>query len=166
MSTQPSPDETQERALAVRALESEFGELFMRMRRLYAEMSQRVHPELMPGTYKVLTMIHRNGGLTVSALAEHMMTDKAQVSRAVRELDDLGLIQRVQDPLDRRSSLLSLTPEAEERIAAARMPHSNPLVDLLAQWHVTDINRLATLLHSLTHSVTPPDPSDTKHSVS
>ena len=77
---------------------------------------------MLPGAYKVFTTIVRRESVTLSALAEALMADKGQISRTVRELEELGLISRTPDPADGRSSLLSPTPEGLERLAAARAP--------------------------------------------
>ena len=146
-----SGTETREaRTEAVRALESEFGELISRVRRLLADNAQRVSPGMLPGAYKVFTTIVRRESITLSALAETLMADKGQISRTVRELEGLGLITRRPDPEDGRSSLLSPTPEGLERLAAARAPQESMLQDALHEWSIDDIRTLTRLLHALT----------------
>ncbi|MCP2636375.1 MarR family transcriptional regulator [Microbacterium sp. HD4P20] len=149
-------DPTREaRTEAVRALEAEFGELINRFRRIITENANRVSPGMLPGAYKVFTTIVRRESITLSALAESLTADKGQISRTVRELEQLGLIQRTPDPDDGRSSLLSPTPEGLERLAAARAPHESTLVDALEDWALDDIRNLTRLLHALTAGETP-----------
>lgn len=156
MSITMTPDDTRAaRTEAVRALEAEFGELINRFRRILMENANRVSPGMLPGAYKVFTTIVRREGITLSALAETLVADKGQISRTVRELAQLGLIQRTPDPDDGRSSLLSPTPLGLERLAAARAPQENALVDALAEWPVDDIRNLTRLLHALTAGETP-----------
>jgi DNA-binding MarR family transcriptional regulator len=143
------------RTEAVRALEAEFGELISRVRRLLAENAQRVSPGMLPGAYKVFTTIVRRESITLSALAETLMADKGQISRAVRELEGLGLITRTPDPEDGRSSLLSPTPEGLERLAAARAPQESLLLDTLDSWSLDEIHSLTRLLHALTAGEAP-----------
>jgi DNA-binding MarR family transcriptional regulator len=143
------------RTEAVRALEAEFGELISRVRRLLAENAQRVSPGMLPGAYKVFTTIVRRESITLSALAETLMADKGQISRAVRELEGLGLITRTPDPEDGRSSLLSPTPEGLERLAAARAPQESLLLDTLDSWSLEEIHSLTRLLHALTAGEAP-----------
>lgn len=149
-------DETREaRTDAVRALEAEFGELISRMRRVLADTAQRVSPGMLPGAYKVFTTIVRRESVTLSSLAESLMADKGQISRAVRELEELGLIARTPDPADGRSSLLSPTAEGLERLARARAPQESVLLDTLEEWSVDQIRDLTRLLHALTAGETP-----------
>ncbi len=147
-----APDE---RTAAVRALELEFGELFTHVRRLFAENAERLSPGMLPGAYKVFTTIVRRGEVTLSALAENLHSDKGQISRAVRELEELGLVQRTPDPADGRSSLLSATPAGVERLHAVRAPRENSLLTALESWQVDDIRELTRLLHALSSSETP-----------
>lgn len=148
-------DDLQARSDAVRALEGEFGELINRMRRVLSENAQRVSPGMLPGAYKVFTTIARRESISQSGLADLLVVDKGQLSRAVRELEQLGLIQRHSDPDDGRASILSATPFGRERLAAARAPQEDSLVNALAEWPLDDIHALTRLLHALTSGVTP-----------
>jgi DNA-binding MarR family transcriptional regulator len=148
--------ETREaRTDAVRALEAEFGELISRMRRVLADNAQRVSAGMLPGAYKVFTTIVRRESVTLSNLAESLMADKGQISRTVRELEELGLVTRTPDPADGRSSLLSPTPEGLERLAAARAPQESVLLNTLEEWSVDEIRDLTRLLHALTAGESP-----------
>ena len=143
------------RADAVRALEAEFGELINQFRRIITDNAQRVSPGMLPGAYKVFTTIARRESVTQSALAEHLQVDKGQLSRTVRDLESLGLIERTPDPTDGRSSLLSPSALGLERLAAARLPQEHLLHNALVDWPVEDIHNLARLLHALTAGVHP-----------
>jgi DNA-binding MarR family transcriptional regulator len=114
-----------------------------------------VSPGLLPGAYKVFTTIARRQSVTQSALAEHLLVDKGQLSRTVRELEQLGLVERAPDPSDRRSNLLSPTALGLERLAAARLPQEDLLLDTLTDWPVDDIRNLTRLLHALTTGIRP-----------
>lgn len=153
--TMTSSDTRAARTEAVRALEAEFGELVTRFRRVISENANRVSPGMLPGAYKVFTTIVRRERITLSALAEVLMADKGQISRTVRELEALGLIERTPDPDDGRSHLLSPTAFGLERLAEARAPQETTLVDALAEWPLEDIRNLTRLLHALTAGETP-----------
>lgn len=152
----PIADSASAHALAVRALEAEFGDLFLRMRRLYIQVAHRVHPDLVPGQYKVFSTIGRRGPLTASALGEAMQTDKAQMSRALRELESMGLITRTPDPTDRRANLIALSTVGEQKLAEAHAPTTNDLLTPLAQWDVESIDSFTALLHALIAGDPPP----------
>lgn len=156
MSTAHSESSTREaRTDAVRALEAQFGELINRFRRILTDNANKVSPGMLPGAYKVFTTIVRRESVTQSALAEHLLVDKGQLSRTVRELEELGLIERVADPHDRRASLLSPTALGLERLSAAREPQEDLLLRTLDDWAIADIENLTRLLHALTTGVRP-----------
>lgn len=133
---------------AVRELESEFGTLIRRHRQAISEHAQKLSPGMLPGTYKIFTIIVRREPVTASALAEELIADKAFISRAVRELEELGLIRREPDPTDRRSALLFVTDEGRARLDAA-LDGSGVMARTLEHWQVTDIRELSRLLRAL-----------------
>ncbi|SIT68708.1 MarR family winged helix-turn-helix transcriptional regulator [Microbacterium sp. RU33B] len=148
-------DSREPRTAAVRALESEFGELINQVRRLIAENAERMSPGMLPGSYKIFTTIVRRESITLSALAEAVMADKGQVSRAVRELEERGFVARTPDPADGRSSLLSPTPLGLERLATARAPQESTLLSALDAWDLDDIRQLTALLRALRERTAP-----------
>ncbi|MDE0546094.1 MarR family transcriptional regulator [Microbacterium sp. C7(2022)] len=148
-------DTRQARTDAVRALEGEFSALITHFRRLISENATRVSPGMLPGVYKVFTTIVRRENVTLSGLADELIADKGQVSRAVRELESLGLIARTPDPDDGRSSILSPTPLGLERLAAARAPQEGALLNALDDWSVDDIRNLSRMLRALGTGATP-----------
>jgi DNA-binding MarR family transcriptional regulator len=146
---------TDARQQAVRGLEGAFGELMGEFRRVYAQAAECVSPGMLPGTFKVLSMIQRAGSITVSGIAERTAADKGQVSRAVSELEDLGLVARTADPDDGRIKLITVTEEAQRRLEKARLPYEGRLTDVLADWPLESIERLTGLLHALARGETP-----------
>ncbi|MGB4780012.1 MarR family winged helix-turn-helix transcriptional regulator [Microbacterium sp.] len=154
---------TESRRVAVRALEGEFSALIAQMRRVLAENAQRVSPGMLPGAYKVFTTIVRRQRIAQSALADLLVVDKGQLSRAVRELEQLGLIRREPDPSDRRASILSPTELGMERLEAAREPQERTLLEVLDDWPLEEIHSLTRLLHALTSGVVPGHASDEAH---
>ncbi len=151
--SEKSSDE--ERTEAVRALEAQFSDLIGQFRRVISENAHRVSPGLLPGAYKVFTTIARHETVTQATLADHLLLDKGQLSRTVRELEALGLITRSPDPADGRSSLLSPTEYGMERLAAARAPQEGVLVRALESWDVSDIDNLRRLLQALIAGIRP-----------
>ena len=144
-----------ERVEAIKAVEGEFSELLTRVRRIVHQNADRVSPGLNPGAYKVFTSIARHGPVKASDVAERMVLDKGQMSRTVKELEDLGLIARTPDPGDRRASLLEATAHGLARLDAARSQHESLLYDTLVDWDLERVHDLAVLLHALTSGTAP-----------
>lgn len=79
---------------------------------------------------------------TVSEIVEATQNDKAQVSRSATNLIEKGLVEKQDNPLDKRSSLLLLTAKGEalyEEIIPVRQKTQNLLLDQL-----TDEERVVT----------------------
>jgi DNA-binding MarR family transcriptional regulator len=97
-------------------LEREFPALYRRTRTLLTENAHAIHPDLEGAGYVLLVQIHQRAPIRAAQLVEHVSTDKSAISRQVRLLFDLKLIDRVADPNDSRAYLLVLTEEGARRI--------------------------------------------------
>ena len=144
-----TPERDDERQAAVHALESSFSELMTVFRRFVADAAERVSPGMLPATFKTLSVVSRFGPMTLSALAERLAADKGFLSRAISELEEMGLVARTPDPNDRRSRLIAVTEIGYERLREARAPHESRLHEALADWSVEEIGNLSTMLHAL-----------------
>ncbi|GIH69024.1 MarR family winged helix-turn-helix transcriptional regulator [Sphaerimonospora thailandensis] len=141
-------------------VEHELGVLFRRAHALSAQMGRNVHPELEPGAYGLLVRIDRVAPVRPSDLAAYVGVGKATISRQVKVLEELGLVGREPDPLDRRAHLLVLTEEGGQRLGRARAARQQQLYALLAAWPEEDVRLLARMLrrfNALTET-TPPAP--------
>ena len=143
------------RVAATRALEGAFSELMNEWRRIYAAAAEIASPGLLPGSFKVLTVIERTGATTLSALAERVSADKGFISRSVSELEELGLVSRTSDPTDGRVRLIAITDKGITRLAAARAPYEGRLAETLQQWPLETIGQLTELLGALARGETP-----------
>jgi DNA-binding MarR family transcriptional regulator len=66
--------------------------------------------------YDVLLELNSAGGrLTMSQLGDRVVLSRSRVSRVVDELEGAGMVTRVSNPADKRSSFAALTPEGRRR---------------------------------------------------
>jgi DNA-binding MarR family transcriptional regulator len=109
----PRPEEYRRAAELRAALRS-----FMRL----SEQVARRH-KLTPQRYTLLLMIKGapdgSERSTVTQLAERLQLAQSTVTELVRRAEGVGLIQREPSPRDGRVAYLSLTPEADRRLAGA-----------------------------------------------
>lgn len=136
----PSLDE------AVTRVEQELGRLFARIRVSWREAAVTVHPELQPLGYQVLTSIASGKATSAGAIIDRLQTDKSAVSRQVRQLEELGLVESIPDPLDRRARALVATGLAQERIAIARARYEGRMRERLRDWSAADLDHFVDLL--------------------
>lgn len=71
--------------------------------------------------WRVLAALAESGEMHTKAAALYTTLDKMQVSRAVAGLESRALIERIEDPEDRRNRILRLTP-AGRALLARLMP--------------------------------------------
>ena len=99
-------------------------DLAVRLRLAITRTSRRLRQEAGPGLSPTLTAalatVDRHGPLTPSELAARERVQRPTATRLVSRLEELRLLQRAADPLDRRSSLLSVTPEGRELLGEMR----------------------------------------------
>lgn len=95
-----------------------------RLRLAVGRTARRLRQEggsgLTPSLLSALTTIERHGPLTPSALAERERVQRPTVTKLLDRLGQSGLVQRVADAGDKRSSLVSLTPAGAALLAELR----------------------------------------------
>ena len=138
-----------ERKPAVMALEQQFGLLFSQARTRVRDQAIRVHPELSPAAYNVLATLVRCGPQHAGSLAAMLYTDKSTISRIVKQLGELDLVERRPDPADGRACILAATEDATSRVDAVRDGQRQQLRQFLDGWDVADIQQLTSLLSRL-----------------
>ena len=115
---------TDERARAER-----FADLF---RAVYFTFHRRDGPrsQLAGASRAVLEHLALAGPLTVGKAAAHLNRAQSVISEIVAHLERQGLLEREEDPADRRRTLIWLTPQGHEALRRDREVLS---VDLLAR---------------------------------
>jgi DNA-binding MarR family transcriptional regulator len=85
--------------------------------------------------------------LTMGALAEALTTDPPATTVIVNDLEERGLVRRDAHPDDRRTKIVSLTPEGKRVARAASPGESAPAAfDRLEDEDVATLLRIATRL--------------------
>ena len=116
-------------------------------------MRQRVAgDQLEAATYWVLKNLVQ-GDLRVTALAASTQLDTSTISRHVTQLEQSGLVERSQDPDDRRAQRVGLTEEGRTQLAASTARRRELLTLSLEGWDTTDLADLERLLGRLVSSV-------------
>lgn len=85
-------------------------------------------------TYPVLNVLSMVGPVPAARLAEYIGIDRSGASRYADRLEAAGLVKRTTDQLDRRATLLSLTPKGVRVIDKLNAALSDHLRSLTAAW--------------------------------
>lgn len=107
--------------------------LFARARSHWKDAAAQLDPQLQPAGYKLLMFIARVGSANAHQLAESFEMDKSVVSRQVRMLEELGLVESRPDEQDGRQRVLIATPTACASLADLRGDHANRLRSALVE---------------------------------
>lgn len=134
------------------ALERELAVFLRRARASSGEMAREVHPDLEPAAYGLLIRLVEAGQQRATDLAAYFGVGKATMSRQLRALGELGLVEREPDPADGRASLIRVTEEGGARFQRVRDARRAQYMSKLADWDHTEIAELARLLHQLNAS--------------
>jgi len=100
---------------------------------MWKESAARMHPELQPSGYKMLMFIARAGSSNAHEIAERFEMDKSMISRQVRMLEDLGLLESRPDDEDGRQRVLTATASACSALAEVRADHAGRLRGALGE---------------------------------
>jgi DNA-binding MarR family transcriptional regulator len=113
-----------------------------------------IHEELDYSTFVLLLAIvdasqGDAGGVRASDLADSLHVHKSTVSRAVRQLETMGLVDRTPHPEDGRAHVLRPTAEASARVDAYRARSHEHLAHIIEHWEPTELRTFAQLLARL-----------------
>lgn len=131
---------------AIASVEEQFTALYRQVKTKMRQRASLVHPDLAVMGYVILTTLKRCGATHAGALIETLGMDKSLLSRQLRTLEELGLVERELDPADKRSSILTLSEVGRERVATVQAADRAALYGQLRDWEVDDLNALARLL--------------------
>ncbi|MDN4472948.1 MarR family winged helix-turn-helix transcriptional regulator [Demequina zhanjiangensis] len=138
-----TPDALTDRDAAMVRLERSVADVQAAYRDVLRDVAVRVHPELQSLGFRLLASISRRGPLTAGDAADAIHTDRAVVSRLIKDLEKLGLLEVTPHPEDRRQRVLALTPDAVRRLAPLRGSGRSLLARSLDTWDVADVEAYA-----------------------
>ncbi|MEO9323163.1 MarR family transcriptional regulator [Nocardioides sp. C4-1] len=139
---------------SLRDLEHEVGVLIRRVRKVIGERARTVHPDLQPASYLILSAVAQDGPLRGSELSELFTIDKGAISRQVKHLVQLGLLDAVKDPDDARATLLSATDDAKTRLEDIVQHRRKYLDERLADWSPEELSGLVEILSRYNEALT------------
>ena len=134
------------------AVEHELAVLLRRARALSKDFAREVHPDLESDAYGLLIRLSDVGGARGTDLAGYFGIGKPTISRQVKMLEELGLVERQAQEGDARASVLVLTEEGRNRLGRMRHARQERFRMLLHDWDRGEVKELAGLLHNLNES--------------
>lgn len=131
---------------------------WLHLMRIYDKMQQHsadhLHQySLTPAQFDVLAQLVTNPGISQQELAERLLVTKGNVCGLIDRLEKLGMVQRCEDPEDRRSNRLHLTEKAQRLAAEAIPAHEEFIVEHLSALSWDQQRTLLALLRDLDRSL-------------
>ena len=100
--------------------------------------------------WRVLAVLGRFPGLTASEVAERTAMDKVAISRAVKSLEEKGLLERRTDVADRRRQRLVITRDAGQAVLREVIPMAQRYeAELVGALDRNELSRLLKLVTKL-----------------
>jgi DNA-binding MarR family transcriptional regulator len=100
----------------------------------------------------LLMQVHHRAHCGISDLSEHLEITNAATSQLVDKLVQAGLLERAEDPHDRRAKQVSLTPAGEELVEKAIAERSRWVDDLATVLDAEERQKVAEALEILTEA--------------
>jgi DNA-binding MarR family transcriptional regulator len=147
---QQSPDD--HAAQAIVEVEEQMSTLSRLLQVRTRKAAAEIHPELPPFGLKLLRLLAREGATHASVAAGLLDVDRSVVSRQVKQLEELGLIELVVDENDGRARYLVVTEIARQRLDEAVGTGRTLLHDALGSWEPDDLHQFAAYISRLNNS--------------
>ncbi|MBL4801168.1 MAG: winged helix-turn-helix transcriptional regulator [Emcibacter sp.] len=109
--------------------------------------------DISPHEWRILANLTRYPNISAAEVGEKVAMDKVAVSRAIKNLCDMGLVHKIFSPEDRRRSVLNLTEEGQDiyhKIEPLVVAYEASLLTILDE---TETAQLDHLLNKLTTHV-------------
>jgi DNA-binding MarR family transcriptional regulator len=103
-------------------------------------------------TLSLLQVVAAAPGIRPSEIASAQDVHPSQVTRQVRELESLGLVQVTADAADRRSCRVTLTPAGLGELQALTEQGLDRFCSFVADWEPEEVRMLTALLQKLEKS--------------
>ena len=112
------------------------------MRAIRAEMRRNGAPLLSIPQVRTLAYLHRSPGSCLFHLAEHLGVTRPTASAIVERLVRRGMVNRAEDPRERRRVVLRLTPLGLEHFRRTRRATQNWMATVLSRLSPADLRRV------------------------
>jgi DNA-binding MarR family transcriptional regulator len=103
-------------------------------------------------TLSLLQVVVTTPGIRPSEIASAQDVHPSQVTRQVRELEGMGLVQVTADPADGRSCRVTLTSSGVEELQRLTEVGLDRFGSFVADWELEEVRMLTSLLQKLEQS--------------
>ncbi|MEH1016255.1 MarR family transcriptional regulator [Micromonospora sp. CPCC 206060] len=149
MQTNSSPGDESRHKIEL-ALGARINALISATRALSERSAAHFHPQLQPAAFHIARWLYAFGPARPSEVAEAVGMDRSSTSTLIGKMRALGLLDSSPAPDDRRSIIIQLSSEGQERVAATLEERGKEFYARTQDWSTEDLARLVELLGRLT----------------
>jgi Transcriptional regulators len=107
--------------------------------------------DMSPTDFGVMEVLLHKGPLPVNTIGKKVLLTSGSITTAVDRLEERGLVERCDDPNDRRVRIVALTKEGTKRIEAAFSQHQAHIELATSTLNKEEQRTLLALLKKLGH---------------
>lgn len=120
-----------------------------RMKLFMAAMLKANNIDMTPEQFLLVDMLWNQGELSQQQLADGLQKDKNSVTKLVDALEQKGVVMRQQNPADRRSNTIVLTPKGHDLKSAGKVVGVSMLDKMLVGLSEQEIQSFVDLMKKI-----------------
>ncbi|GAA2692876.1 MarR family winged helix-turn-helix transcriptional regulator [Actinoplanes palleronii] len=132
------------------ALGEQINALVSATRALSERSAATFHPQLQPAAFHIARWLYAFGPARPSQVAEAVGMDRSSTSTLIGKMRALGLLDASPAPEDRRGTVVRLSADGRDRVAATLEERGKEFYGRVRSWSDDDLGRLVALLGRLT----------------
>ncbi len=128
-----------------------------KLKQFMAAMLKHRNIDLTPEQFLLIDLLWNQGSMSQQQLADRMQKDKNSVTKLVDAIERKGLVNRCQNPQDRRSNTIVLTEKAQQLKLGAKQVGISLLDQMLVGIEENELHNFLATLRKLSHNMTVPE---------
>lgn len=128
-----------------------------KLKQFMAAMLKHRNIDLTPEQFLLIDLLWNHGSMSQQQLADRMQKDKNSVTKLVDAIERKGLVNRCQNPQDRRSNTIVLTEKAQQLKLGAKQVGISLLDQMLVGIEENELHNFLATLRKLSHNMTVPE---------
>lgn len=121
--------------------------------RLLEAAQRRTSYPLERAHYLVLSLVEEHGAQSIGGLAARLALDDSTVTRQVAAMERAGLLEKQQNPVDRRGMMIEATERGLKEMHRMRALRLERIGRLMRRWDSAERRRFGTLLSAFNGSL-------------
>ncbi|MGC9154505.1 MAG: MarR family winged helix-turn-helix transcriptional regulator [Ferrimicrobium sp.] len=141
-----NPSDRSDRDAYLEEIEEGLRSMIRWSRRHSSQLAHDLYQGLDLTALTILAALADHPGSRLTSLAESLKLDLPNASRQTSLLEAAKLVEKATDPNDRRSTLLSLSPQGQKVLHQARRDSTDFMHRIYQDWDTSELAHFATMI--------------------